>query len=357
MSRFIKNRQSIQIKGICLMLVIGLAFFSSGCRSFSHKSPSAFQPVPTQPVPAQTTNSVQSEPSLQDPTQPVLPLPISTQLASTQPIPDLSQQIVSKSMPVQSLPIPTTSYRPPTFLELENQSTSSSSEKTMVFRPITPSTSSENPEKPIPENITVSPSVNNFATTPANVSADVDALNRRIAELEKALAENEKKAGLEEKQPTTVSKPPIVSPIPTSRWIPTINHPGVTVSSDGERVRIEITDQVLFQSGTWRLNPNAEELLRKIAGEIRANDPESSLEIEGHTDGVMSTDPANAAQKHDISSVKTMTIMEYFVGSLRWNATKIKTSNFGSSRPVADNNTSEGRARNNRIEIVILPKQ
>jgi flagellar motor protein MotB len=344
--------------------VIGLVFFSSGCRSFSHKPQSAFQPVPTQPVPAQT-DSVQSGSVLSDPTQPVSALPISEQFASTQPIPSIpfhpnsTQRIAPTTIPpVSSLPIPTTSYRPPTFLELENQSPSSS-EKTMSFRPITPAGSSTPSitsaisEKPIPASvsITASPTVNNSATT----SNEVDVLNRRITELEKALAEKEKKAG-QEKQPTVVSKP-IVPPIPVSRWIPTITHPEVTVYSDGERVRIEITDRVLFQSGTWRLNPNAEELLRKIAGEIRANDPESLLEIEGHTDGVMNTDPANAAQKHDISSAKTMAIMEYFVRSLRWNATRIKTGSLGSSQPVADNNTPEGRARNNRIEIVVLPKK
>jgi chemotaxis protein MotB len=311
--------------------VIGLACLNIGCRSFSHKSPSAFQPVSTQTAPTQTLTPTQTD-------------------------------------SVQTLPIPTTSYRPPTFLELENQLTSSS-EKTMVFRPMTPSaiSNSASSEKTIPESITANPAANtptSSLATSANISTNtnVDVLNRRIAELEKALAESGKKAEQEEliKQPTTVAKPivqPIVQPIPTSRWIPTINHSGVTVSSDGERVRIEMTDQVLFLSGTRRLNPDAEELLRKIAGEIRANDPESSLEIEGHTDGVMNTDPANATQKHDISSAKTMVIMEYFVRSLRWNATRIKTGNFGSSRPVADNNTSEGRARNNRIEIVILPKK
>jgi flagellar motor protein MotB len=260
---------------------------------------------------------------------------------------------------------------------LENQSKpfpeKTAAEKTMVFR----SMSSENlivkkevlpsqmkpisvvSEQPVPE----PPATETIANVDANISVNTvnsvnaDVLNRRIAELEKALAESEKKSG-QEKQPTTVSKPTaqIVPPIQSPHWVPTINHSGVTVSSEAERIRIEIIDQVLFQPGTWRLNPDAEELLRKIAGEIRANDPEALLEIEGHTDGVMNTDPANSTQKHDISSTKTMIIMEYFVSSLRWNATKIKTGNYGSSRPVADNNTSEGRTRNNRIEIVVLPK-
>jgi chemotaxis protein MotB len=203
-------------------------------------------------------------------------------------------------------------------------------------------------EQPVSEHIVANP--------PNNTSIDdVDTLNRRIAELEKALADSEKQLE-QEKQPTIVSKP-IVSPVPSPRWVPTINHSGVTVSSDGDRVRIAVIDQVLFQSGTWRLNPDAEELLRKIVGEIRANAPNALLEIEGHTDGVMNTDPANTIQKHDISSTKTMVIMDYFVRSLRWNIAKIKTSHFGSSCPVADNNTPEGRIQNNRIEIVVLPKE
>jgi chemotaxis protein MotB len=255
-------------------------------------------------------------------------------------------------------------------LELENQSKplpekipteKTPPEKTMVFRSIVPEhfivkkeilpsqnkPTSTASEQPVPASIA--------ANTAADTSANVEALNRRITELEKALAESEKKSE-QEKQPENVPKS-IVPQVRSPRWIPTINHSGVTVSSDGERVRIAVIDRVLFQAGSWRLNPDAEELLRKIAGEIRANDPEALLEIEGHTDGILNTDPANATQKHHLSSTKTMIIMNYFVDSLRWNVTKIKTSNFGSSRPVADNNTPEGRAQNNRIEIVISPKE
>jgi flagellar motor protein MotB len=359
MSRFINFCRLVADKGVCLTLVIGLILFGFGCRSFSNKSPSAFQPVPAQPVPAQPastpTDLVRPEPTPRNPTQP--PQPVSVLPSSSQPV------------LAQSLPIPTTSYRPPTFLEVENQSRLSSEQpmlssgKTMVFRPQS-SSSLVLSEKPIPESMTANSSLpsaavppNISSNIPSSVSAntDVDVLNRRISELEKALAERATPTD-QEKQPTTVSRP-IVSSGPVSRWVPTIRYSGVMVSSDSERIRIEIPDQVLFQSGTWRLNPDAEELLRKIAGEIRANEPESLLEIEGHTDGVMNTDPANTTQKHDLSSAKTMVIMEYFVGSLRWNATRIKTSSFGSSRPVAENDTAEGRSRNNRIEIVVLPQK
>lgn len=135
---------------------------------------------------------------------------------------------------------------------------------------------------------------------------------------------------------------------------PALGIPGVMVTTDQQRsqVRIEITDSVLFTPNTWQLNPGAEESLRKIAAEIRAAYPEALLDIEGHADSI-ERDPSNKTQKHDITTYKSMLIMQYFVKSLLWDASKIKSSSHGASRPVADNGTPEGRNRNNRIEIVV----
>ncbi|MDR0335783.1 MAG: hypothetical protein LBI18_01695, partial [Planctomycetaceae bacterium] len=184
MSRFINSCRLVANKGVCLTLVIGLILFGFGCRSFSNKSPSAFQPVPAQPVPAQPastpTDLVRPEPAPRNPTQP--PQPVSVLPSSSQPV------------LAQSLPIPTTSYRPPTFLEVENQSRFSSEQpmlssgKTMVFRPQSPSA-------------TVPPNISPNIPSPVSANTDVDVLNRRISELEKALAERATPTD-QEKQPT-----------------------------------------------------------------------------------------------------------------------------------------------------------
>ncbi|MDR1963122.1 MAG: OmpA family protein [Planctomycetaceae bacterium] len=338
MSRFLNNWRFILFKAALLTLVIGFFFLVTGCRSFS---PNSRNPSNS----PNFSNSSKAQPVL----QPASAQPVLEKSVSEKPV------LAKQESPAPMLPVPSTSYHPPTFLELENQPRS---EATTAFSTI--------PEHRIVKKELL-PSHTESKTISKNSenSENTDVLKRRIAELEKTLAEREKNVR-QEKEPITVSKPIIqntqdvrdIQNVPkTSFRVPTINHPGVTVSSDAERLRIEVIDQVLFIPGTWRLNPDAEELLRKIAGEIRANDSEALLEIEGHTDGVMNIDPANATQKHDISSLKTMVVMEYFVSSLRWNAARIKTSNFGSSRPVADNSTSEGRTRNNRIEIVVLPKK
>jgi len=183
----------------------------------------------------------------------------------------------------------------------------------------------------------------------------IDELNWKITELESQLAEARK-------PPLPVVSDDLTIPetLPTKKKeiarvknLPVINRQGVTVYEDDlQRVRIEVMDKVLFMPNTWQLAAEGEETLRTIAAEIRAFDPKMDLDIEGHTDSLMS-DPNNQMQKHDISSVKAMAVMDFFVNTLRWDVARIGTSSFGRSRPIADNGTPEGRARNNRIELVL----
>jgi chemotaxis protein MotB len=139
----------------------------------------------------------------------------------------------------------------------------------------------------------------------------------------------------------------------TAKSLPIINREGVRVSSDEfQNVRIEVMDKALFMPNAWQLSTEGEETLIAIVAEIRASDSNAILDIEGHTDSLMS-DPNNPMQKHDISSAKTTAVMNFFVNALSWDAARIGTSSFGRSRPVAENGTPEGRARNNRVEIVV----
>ena len=145
----------------------------------------------------------------------------------------------------------------------------------------------------------------------------------------------------------TSSEPPKI-------WKPVFDIPGLVVISEPGVTRMEMVDSALFNRETWELHPRGEEALRKIAAEIKTYDVNALVEIEGHTDNIV-IDPSNSTQKHDLSSHKTFAVMQYFVKTMNWDSHKIKTSNFGANRPVADNGSAEGRNRNNRIEIVVTP--
>ena len=214
-----------------------------------------------------------------------------------------------------------------------------------AFRPIMPEQYVPSPIQtvPIPESRSELPIVESPTDTTAQ--ATIDELRRTIVELESQLAEAKE-------IPLPISDP-LSPPEKPMRSLPIINNPGVQVFLDDvQNVRFEVMDKVIFVPDTWQLSVEGEETLRTIVAEIRASDSKSVLDIEGHTDSLMG-DPNNPMQKHDIATAKTAAVMDFFVNALRWDAARIGTCSYGRSRPVADNGTPEGRARNNRIEIVV----
>jgi flagellar motor protein MotB len=227
-----------------------------------------------------------------------------------------------------------------------------------AFRPIMPGQIVHPLPAPLPsvqEPLKIEPQIIESRTETVDLSK-IDELNRRISELEAQLVEAWK-APL----PPPVaaeSLPPQAQQVETTTMknLPIINREGVHVSSDeSHNIRIEVMDKTLFMPNSWQLSAEGEETLRVIAAEIRASDFKAMLDIEGHTDSLMS-DPNNPMQKHDISSAKAAAVLNFFMNALRWDVARIGTSSFGRSRPVADNGTPEGRSRNNRVEIVVRNK-
>jgi len=208
------------------------------------------------------------------------------------------------------------------------------------------------PPAPIQESISEPPLIELKPDTAAQ--SKIEELKQKISELEAQVAEaRQNSPGV-----VVVSddlKEPDVLPTHRERTarLPIINRQGVTVYSDElQRVRIAVMDKFLFMPNAWQLSEEGEETLRTIAAEIRAFNSNADVDIEGHTDS-LTNDPRNPLQKHDISSTKAMAVMDFFVTTLRWDAAQIGTSSFGRRRPVADNGTPEGRAKNNRVEIVL----
>ena len=257
--------------------------------------------------------------------------------------------------PLPAIPVPQI-HLPPI-----DSSNAEEHDRYSAFRPIMPGELAQ----PIPTPTTSTPKIH---SEPPRVESQsgvisqsaIDELNRRISELEEQLEEARMapspaswaSPGWNELLPepkTAESK--IGSNV--ARSLPIVNRQGVHIyADDSQNVRIEMMDKYLFMPNVWQLSAEGEETLRAVATEIRAFDSAAVIDIEGHTDSLMG-DPNNPMQKHEISTVKTRVVMDFFVSALRWDVARMSTGSFGRNRPVADNATPEGRARNNRIEIVI----
>jgi len=110
---------------------------------------------------------------------------------------------------------------------------------------------------------------------------------------------------------------------------------------------ITLAGGVLFASGKSQLLPGAEAKLSEVADALVSGSPDSTMEVEGHTD---SQGPDERNLK--LSEARAESVRAYLV-SHGVAADRITAKGLGEARPVADNKSPEGRANNRRVEIVV----
>ena len=122
----------------------------------------------------------------------------------------------------------------------------------------------------------------------------------------------------------------------------------VTQSDDGKAILLSLPDGVTFDSGRSVLKPEFRDTLDRIADNLKKY-PNSLIDVYGHTDSMESE-----ASSQTLSDARARTVANYL--SLRGvAAARIRSQGFGETMPVASNDTEEGRARNRRVEIKIVP--
>jgi outer membrane protein OmpA-like peptidoglycan-associated protein len=103
---------------------------------------------------------------------------------------------------------------------------------------------------------------------------------------------------------------------------------------------------VLFAFNKYELKPEAREKLAKVSGILLAY-PDLKLQVEGHTDSVGSEEYNQKLSEERADSVRNYLVSQSVQDS------NITAMGFGKTHPVADNSTSEGRAQNRRVELVV----
>ncbi len=126
-------------------------------------------------------------------------------------------------------------------------------------------------------------------------------------------------------------------------------HPAeAEVSKQGANLVIRLKT-IQFPVGKSFLLPENFELLSRVQKSISLFDNPTVI-IEGHTD---STGTAQANEK--LSMERAAAVEEYFIANRTVPPDRISSKGYGSSRPLAPNETAEGRAVNRRIDVIIKP--
>jgi chemotaxis protein MotB len=120
-----------------------------------------------------------------------------------------------------------------------------------------------------------------------------------------------------------------------------------------DQLKVTMVNEILFPEGGWTLSTKGEQTLGKIAPTL-SNLPGQQIIVQGFTDNVpigpelRSRFPSNIA----LSSARADDVVR-FLTSKGVPPNSISAQGFGESRPVASNDTPQGRAKNRRVEIVI----
>ena len=128
----------------------------------------------------------------------------------------------------------------------------------------------------------------------------------------------------------------------------------LTVREKDGKVYVAMSDKLLFQSGSARLDKRGEEALGKLA-EVLNKQTDIDMFIEGHTDNK----PINTVQfkdNWDLSVIRATSVVRILIKNYNVNPLQIQPSGRGEYMPVDDNETAEGRSKNRRTEIIMAPK-
>lgn len=126
----------------------------------------------------------------------------------------------------------------------------------------------------------------------------------------------------------------------------------VTVEVTDNYVKITFGDGILFDSGSATLKDESKVVLDLIAEEL-VDYPNSEIKFEGYTDNV----PMSSGLFPDnmyLSAARSISVLNYFKDVHGFDPTLLSQEGFGEYRPVASNDTEEGRAKNRRVEIKIM---
>jgi chemotaxis protein MotB len=131
---------------------------------------------------------------------------------------------------------------------------------------------------------------------------------------------------------------------------PLISTGKLRVIQNNQGIRIDISDNILFESGSATLSPSAEPLLKWIAQALATD--HHMLQIEGHTDNVPIHN-AGFYSNWELSAVRASSMVR-MLATNGIEESRLSAVGFGASRPIADNSTADGRGKNRRLSMMIL---
>ena len=135
-----------------------------------------------------------------------------------------------------------------------------------------------------------------------------------------------------------------------------IAHGQITITELKGKLTLDVVDKILFASGEAEVKPEGLAVLQRVI-EVVKDIKDKAIRIEGHTDNVKIG--GVLARKYptnwELSAARALTVARY-LQKQGIDPALLAAVAYGEYKPVADNSTPEGRAKNRRIAIILQPK-
>ena len=129
----------------------------------------------------------------------------------------------------------------------------------------------------------------------------------------------------------------------------------VDVSMSDKGLVITFVSEVLFNSGKSELREESLNKLDKVASVLTTTVSDLNIGIEGHTDNVP-IKYSGWKSNWELSSARALSVLHYMEENKGIDPKRLSATGYGEFQPVTTNETPEGRQKNRRVEVVILPK-
>ncbi len=130
----------------------------------------------------------------------------------------------------------------------------------------------------------------------------------------------------------------------------------IAITQLRDKLSVNMVDKVLFDSGSAEVKKEGKLILKRV-GDILKKVSDKQIKVEGHTDNVpisqklMVKFPSN----WELSSARATNVAKYLQDSAGIDPHLLTVAGYSEYRPIESNDTPEGRAKNRRIEIVLIP--
>lgn len=129
---------------------------------------------------------------------------------------------------------------------------------------------------------------------------------------------------------------------------------GLTVNMGEGKVYVSLDEKLLFKSGSWAIDVNGKNALKKLAGVLEKN-PDIQISIEGHTDNVPYNGSGQLVDNWDLSVKRATTVVRVLLEGSKISPKRLTASGRSEYVPVDSGNTAEARQKNRRTEVVLTP--